>query len=456
MKSFVIVLLLAAGVAGGAFYWNKTQKAQGAEADAGPPTLVVERGAIDLNVETTGRVVANLDVDIKSKASGTIIQLPFDVSDEVTSGALLAELDPVDENRNVSQRETSMLSARAELEKAREQLQMAITDMDTGTSGAIASLEAARVRSRDARNKLQRQEDLAKRQLVSREELDASRTEAAAAEQSLTQAELAVAETRKLPRTVELRRHDISLMQARVQQAAVDLENAEQRLRETKIYAPMDGVITVRPVQTGQIIASGISNVGGGTSLMTLSDLSRMFVNASVDEADIGKVAVGQEAIITADAFPGKKFKGVVQRIATQGTNKSDVVTFEVKIEIDGQGREVLKPEMTANVKVQAESRDNALLLANEAIQTRREEYCVEVPGTTDTAKLVMVEIGITDGLNTEIVSGLEEGQKVLLPGSLQSKWSREGSAGGGMGGSDIGRSMRRASSTLRGGGGRH
>lgn len=452
-KLFFVLLLIAAGATGAAFLWRGDAAAEG-EAPEEKRTATVERGTIDLKVSTTGRVASNLDVDIKSKASGQIVKLPYDISDQVASGSLLAELDPVDENRNVAQREAALMSARARLAQARESLQMALNDLETGTSSALASLEAARVRVRDARNRLQRQEELFKKQLISQENLDAARTEAAAAEQALTQAEVSVNETKKLPRTVELRRQDIVLQEAAVRQSEVDLENARQRLVETKIYAPMDGVITSRPVQSGQIIASGISNVGGGTTLMTLSDLSRVYVNANVDEADIGKVAVGQTAIITADAYPGKKFTGVVERIATKGTNKSDVVTFEVKIEVGKEGRVSLKPEMTANVEVQADRREDILVLSNEAIQVAPDGYFVEVEGTSETAKRIAVQTGLTDGLHTEIISGLEENQTVLLPSTMQSRWARgeQGGSGGGRSGADVGRAMRRASFSMRGG----
>lgn len=453
-KIFLLLILVAAGALLAAFVWRRTHAAAEPAEAAEAKLITVQRDTIDLTVSTTGRIVSNLDVEIKSKASGQIIMLPYDISDRVSSGALLAELDPVDENRNVAQREAALMSARARLAQAEENLAMALTDLETGTSNALAQVEAAKVQMINARNRLQRQEELYKKNLVSREELDAARAEAAAAERALTTAEVSLIEVRNLPRTVELRRHDITLQKAQVQQAEVELANAQQRLRETKIYAPMDGVITSRPVQTGMIIASGISNVGGGTTLMTLSDLSRIFVNANVDEADIGKVRVGQRAIITADAYPGRKFRGRVERIATKGTNKSDVVTFEVKIEVEGEGRELLKPEMTANLDIQADRRENVIVLPNEAILSRPDGYFVEVmdDSTTDSARRVRIQTGITDGLKTEIVSGLEENQKVRIPDSMQSRWAR-GAESGGRGGSDMGRAMRRATFSLRGGG---
>lgn len=456
MKTF-LAFLIVLGVAGaGAYKWqqNKAESEAAAAAPTGPRTVKVERGTIDLKVSTTGKVVSNLDVEIKSKASGQIIRLPYDISDFVTSGALLAELDPIDENRNVAQQEAALVAARARLAQAEQQLEMAQTDVDTATSTALAELEAARVKANESRQRLERQEDLYRKRLISSEEVDIARSEASASERALRQAEVAIAELRNLPRTVELRRQDVQLNLSEVKRAEINMQNALQRLKETKIYSPMDGVVTSRPVQTGQIIASGISNVGGGTTLMTISDLSRIFVDANVDESDIGKVEVGQTATITTDAFPGKRFRGKVVRVASKGVTNSNVVTFEVKIEVTGEERDMLKPEMTANVDVQAEKRQDVLMLPNEAIQFGRGSYFVELPtddGTSTTRK--QVTTGLTDGLNTEIAAGLEENQEVALPSSVQSRWARGPGGPGGAGGQNFSRGLQRAAYSMSGAG---
>lgn len=451
MKKFVILLFLVCAGAAGYYYFNQKKQAELAAAEStqnrGPQTVEVARDTIDLRVSTTGKVVSNLDVEIKSKASGQIISLPFDVSDIVTTDALLCELDPVDENRNVAQRQAQLEATRARLEQSLQQLQMAQSDVDTGTSTALAELENARVKFNELQSRMERQVDLYRKRLVSSEEIDILRSEVSAAERSLRNAEVRVTELQNLPRTVELRKQDVILNQTEVKRAEIEMENAQQRLMETKIYAPMDGVITSRPVQTGQIIASGISNVGGGTTLMTLSDVSRLFINANVDESDIGKIKEGQKTVITADAYPGRRFTGRVVRVAAMGVNTSNVVTFEVKIEVDPTGLDLLKPEMTANVDIQADRRENIIVLPNEVIQFGRDAYFVTVADGDNATSGTRREIkpGITDGLNTEVAEGLEEGETVLMPTSMQSRWARGGGGPGGGGGSDLGRGMQRA-----------
>lgn len=456
MKKFVVFLLLLAAC-GAAAYWYKQKEAAAVErADQEsdkPVKNTVERKTIDLKVSTTGKVVSNLDVEIKSKASGQVTMLPFDVSDEITSGDLLCQLDPVDELRNVAQRQAQLEATRARLEQAAQQLAIAQADVDTGTSTALAELEAAQVRNRELQARMVRTQDLYRKRLVSSEELDIMRSEVSAAERALRQAQVRITELANLPRTVELRKQDVILNKTEVTRAQIDMENVEQRLIETKIYAPMNGVITSRPVQIGQIIASGISNVGGGTTLMTLSDLSRLFIDANVDESDIGKIREKQIAVITADAFPGQRFTGEVVRVAAKGVTNSNVVTFEVKIEVGPSGLNILKPEMTANVEIQAEQREDVLVLPNETIQYGKTGYYVLL-ANDDSTSGVRTEIkpGITDGLNTEIISGLNEGDKVIIPSSIQSRWARDGDGGDSRSGMSSG--MRSAAFRLSSGGG--
>jgi HlyD family secretion protein len=207
--------------------------------------------------------------------------------------------------------------------------------------------------------------------------------------------------------------------------------------------------VASRPVQIGQIIASGVSNVGGGTTFLTLSDLSRIFVVAAVDESDIGKVALGQAVTVTVDAFPLKEFKGTVVRIAAKGVNLSNVVTFEVKIEVTGNAKELLKPEMTANVKeiLIAEKSDVLLVPCEAIVRKGRGKQIVTLVKEGAENEDVTVETGITDGTKTEVVTGLTEGQTVLVrKGALETKWAgaQKGPGGGAVRGTMMGGPPRR------------
>ena len=157
---------------------------------------------------------------------------------------------------------------------------------------------------------------------------------------------------------------------------------------------------------------------------MLLADLARLFILASVDESDIGKVELGQKVIITADAFPGKHFFGEIERIATKGINVSNVVTFEVKIEVGGRDKLLLKPEMTANVEIIVAEKEEALLLPFEAVLRKKSEHFVWIKKDDDSVEERPVQTGISDGVVTEITGGLNQGDTVAYrKGEARSRW---------------------------------
>jgi len=424
MKKAIIGIVVVALVAGGGYYaWTRRA---GAEADKAPEvTAKVERGPIRMIVAATGRVVSNLDVDIKCKASGAVVKLPFDVSDTAKKGDLLVELDPVDELRVVHQGEVRLSASKANLEIAQQELAVAVRVLETDRQKAAAALQAAQVRAADARAKADRMKQLLEKHLTSQEEYDTAETAASTSGTDLISATVKIEELKTQEIALELKRQAVALAKAQVEADEISLSIAQDRHRDTKVEAPIDGIVAVRNVQIGQIISSGISNVGGGTTVLTLSDLSRMFILASVDESQIGRVRLDQEADITADAFPGRTFQGKVVRIATRGVNLSNVVTFEVKIEVIGEARTLLRPEMTANVVIIVSRKDSALLVPSEAVFLRKGKPFVQVAKDDGTREESPVETDLTDGTKTEITRGLAEGQTVVVqPGGAESRWS--------------------------------
>jgi len=248
------------------------------------------------------------------------------------------------------------------------------------------------------------------------------------AEVELQNARIALEDLKVQEQALETKKQDINLAQSQVQSNTVNLELAQQRLTDTTVYAPIDATVSQRGVQIGQIISSPMSNVGGGSALLTLSDLSHVFVYAAVDESDIGKVQVGQRAEITADAFPETNFKGEVVRIATKGVVTSNVVTFEVRIEIVSDNKSLLKPEMTANIEIVAAEKESALLVPVDAVQRRKGKQTVSIPRAMGEPEERLVEAGIDSGVQMEIISGLKEGEQVLVRESaMDSRWSEAG-----------------------------
>lgn len=365
-KFIVTVLVLGLLAAGGWWWWRAAHRTT--PTATGVTVATVERGAIQRSVAATGRVVSNLDVDIKCKASGTIIKLPRDISQTVKQDELLLELDPIDEQRAVAQAEAALTSSQARLAQAERNLAIAEANLVTGRGRAAAALAAAEARARDARAKAARMAQLLEKKLASQEDAESADTSALQAEADRDTARVAVEELKAQELALELRRQDIRLAESETVSDQLALDNARQRLKDCTVLAPMNGVVAAQGVQIGTIISSGITNVGGGTTVLTISDLSRVFVLAAVDESDIGAVTLGQTVRITADAYPKREFKGEVKRIATRGVNVSNVVTFEVKIEVVDERKDLLKPEMTANVEVVIERKEDVLAVPVEAL----------------------------------------------------------------------------------------
>ena len=431
MRRFFIIAV-AIIIAGWVLY-SWLVKGDDAEEEA-PQIIEVqpERGPLRLVVSSTGRVASNLDVEIKCKASGQVISLPFDISDEVKVDDLVVELDPVDEQRNVSKSDVSLSASKARLIQSEQNLKIAIDNLGSAHKFADINLESANVRADDARAKADRMKELYDRKLVGLEEYESAETVALRAEADVETARIQLEELKTDEAALELRRQDVVLAKADVQSAQINLSIARQRLEDTKVYAPIDGVVTERFVQSGQIISSGISNTGGGTPVLTLSDLSRLFVLASVDESDIGNVKAGQRAVITADAYPGRMFTGVIERVAQRGVNTSNVVTFEVRIEVTGNNKSMLKPEMTANVEIIIIEKEDALTLPVNAVSRIKGKHIVTVLKEDGSTEECEVEIGINNGERMEIISGLNEEDIVIINmGGMHSQWSREGGPSG-------------------------
>lgn len=394
-------------------------------------TTPVVRGDIEKIVAATGKVEANFEVEIKAKASGKIIRLPYDVSDYVSQGALLVQLDPIDENRAVSQASASLSGLESKASQSRINLNVAQRTLETDIAKAKADLSAAQAKYKDASTKSNRLRTLVQSRYISQEEYETGLTTTSQADTDLKNAQTRLRELQTQKVALQAQAEDVEYTAAQAEAQRVALASSEQRLAETKIYAPIAGVVTTRLGQIGQIVSSGISNVGGGTAIMTIADLSHIYVLASVDESDIGQVREGQPVNITADAFPGEKFQGKVVRIAPKGLEESNVVTFEVKIEVTGPNNKLLKPAMTTNVEIITAHRDNVLKLPAEAVNTGRKGnsfVLISQPEQKQPARK-RITVGLNNGTDVEILQGLTEGQQIVLnQGQARSRWRKNAS----------------------------
>ena len=206
---------------------------------------------------------------------------------------------------------------------------------------------------------------------------------------------------------ITMKENEIELVQSEVKRAEIAVDEVEERLDETEIFAPINGVIIEKLVEEGQIIASGISNVSGGTAIATIADMSRLFIIADIDETDIGSVKIGHAVRITADAFPNEVFKGKVTRIAPQGVIDNSITIFKTKIEVQGTGKTLLKPMMSANIDIVTHQVQDAVYVTRAGIRKDEEgEFAVILKN--DRPEKVRVKTGIKNPIHVQIISGLK------------------------------------------------
>ncbi len=218
-------------------------------------------------------------------------------------------------------------------------------------------------------------------------------------------------------RNLAVSRAEITRAKAQVAQAQAMLERADEDLRNSTIISPIDGLVLSRNVEMGNAVSSILVMGSQSTLLFTLGDVSDVFVRGKVDQADIGKVYMGQPARIVVESFRDRKFNGKVYKISPLGVEKENVTTFEVQVSIANPGRE-LKANMSANAEIILEEKPNVLLVPEAAIVYDKQRNA-SVEQADEKAekgrKKIAVKLGISNGVKTELVSGLGEGQKVIL-----------------------------------------
>jgi HlyD family secretion protein len=383
----------------------------------------VERGDVTQDVNAPGTVASNLDVDIRCRASGEVVELPYDIGDRVKKGDVLLKLDPADELVALREARVTVDQDRSKLQVARKTVEMAELDLGTGTDKAAVDADTQKIKATNSRKKADRQHDLLDRKLASQEQYEDAESDAVQAEDDYQAAVVAQRQLKSQAVDLDVKKEQAKQAEQQVELDQVALDNANLQLAYTTVIDPLDGVISDLETQKGSLIASSLSTVGG-TTVMTVSDLSKIFVLASVDEADIGGVRLGQTCHITADAFPRRDFSGAVVRIAPQGQSTRNVVTFEVKIEITDDDKDLLRPEMTANVEIVAAARQNAVLAPMLSLFDKDDKSYLTVVKDNNATEDRQVQVGIDDGDNAEIISGLSAGEKILVHhNDSDSKW---------------------------------
>ena len=310
----LLALVVLALVAGGAWWWNAGRKAEAPTFR----TAKVEKGPITATVSSTGTVNPVTSVQVGSQVSGQIKELFVDFNSPVKQGMLIARIDPETFQYRVRQ-------AEADLEAARS---------------AVGRAEVARI---NAERDLKRSKELVARNFVSPAELDRAQS------------------------TYDLAAAELKTANAVVQQRNAALASARVDLSRTEIRAPVDGVVIKRTVDVGQTVAASLQ----APELFVIArDLRDMQVETSIDEADVGRIRVGQKASFNVDAFPGRPFAGEVKTVRKAAQNVQNVVTYIAIVSANNDRGELL-PGMTANVRITTDSRESVLKVPNSALRFR-------------------------------------------------------------------------------------
>ena len=206
----------------------------------------------------------------------------------------------------------------------------------------------------------------------------------------------------------------VKLAELQLDQARAGLDMAEADLAKATITALFDGVVADIMINEGQ----QLSSMTYANPAIILIDPTKIEMNGVIDEMDVSKVTVGQEANIILDALPDKELKGKVTFVSNAGTVESGVVFYKTTITLENPGRE-LRDGMSATAEIIIDRRDNVLLIPNRAIRGSWENPWVEVI-TDSEIEHREVSLGMSDGINTEVLSGLEEGEKIVLPAVSQ------------------------------------
>jgi HlyD family secretion protein len=336
------LLVVGLAGAGGYVWWSQRDTTAGTAYKTGK----IERGALQATVSASGTVNPVKQVSVGTQVSGQLKDVYADFNTEVKAGQLIAQIDS-------ETFEYRVRSAQADVEAAR-------ANVLTAQANAVASqanVSRARTDLIEAQRTHQRNVGLVAQGFIAQSETDKSAALVASAQEALKSAQAQLGVTEAQIKTAEA---TVAQRQAVLSQAGVDLGR-------TSIKSPVDGIVIKRAVERGQTVAASLQSP---ELFVIAQNLSDMQVEASIDEADVGRIRTGQKANFTVDAFPGQTFEGDVRQVRKAAQNVANVVTYIAVVGFQNSGGRLL-PGMTANVRIVTDQRDDVLKVPNAALRVR-------------------------------------------------------------------------------------
>jgi HlyD family secretion protein len=439
---WIAAIVLVAGLITGGYLYT-----QGIGARPAFRTAAVTRGPLTAAVSATGTLNAVVTVLVGSQISGQVRELHADFNSQVKKGQVIARIDPEIFEAKVHQAIAQVEAARASVLNQQAAVEKTRADLENARA-ALAAARAQTAKSQvtvvDSRRTLGRSRDLRQRGLIAQADED---TAQAAYDSAVAQIEASKAQEQAQLSSVRAAEAQLKVSEAMLKNAMAQVAQSEAALRQaqvdldrTFIRAPVDGVVVGRSVDVGQTVAASLS----APTLFTIAqDLRNMQVDTNVDEADVGRVKLGQAATFTVDSFPGRTFTGEVVQIRKAPLVVQNVVTYDVVVTAKNPEQRLL-PGMTANVRIVIDQKESVLQVPNAALRfrppgletTERERSArpgggsgpgggrgggapagrVWIVGPDGKPAAVPVLLGIGDGTYTEVARGeIKEGQQVII-----------------------------------------
>ncbi len=398
--SATLAVLVLGGAGGGAYAWYN-------RAPAGPvgQTTTVQRGRLTETAAASGKIEPAVQVDVKSRASGEVAEVLVKEGDKVEAGQLLVRLDKTDALRDLETAKVALSRAKADLVSAQASVKVAELDQKNNKASQGIAEKSAELGLGSS---------------------DAARTAAHA--------------TNVAGANLTLKRAQLNSSQLALQTAELGVQDAETQLKQTDIVAPIAGTVLSIGVEKGSIVSSALTNVSGGSAVLTIADLSDLRIIGSIDEAQISRVAPGQKVDIRVDAYPSRVFTGEVDRVSPLGVETSSVVTFDVEIKVTDKEASLLRSGMSADVEIVTIEQSDVLLVPLAAVQSKNKRKFVQLASGEERP----VETGSTDGTQIIIMKGIDEGDTILAaaPAAAKAAGTANAAAGQRSGGQNPMRGM--------------
>lgn len=386
----------------------------------------VKRDDLVVVVTAPGTVKPVTTIEVSSQLSGQIAEVLVDFNEVVRKGQVLARLDAASLQMTVQQSEAELQSAEAQLLLAQESAKKAESELQNARAFKEvvgARLTGAQALEANARRRLDRSESLRSTNSASASEVEETRGEwvarQAAVREQEAQVEVQDAAIASAVAETEIAKARVNAANARVLEAQASLARTRIELSHTEILAPIDGIVILRNVSQGQTVAASLQ----APVLFTVAqNLKSIELEVAVDEADVGRIELGQYAVFSVDAYPGEVFRGRVKQIRKAPQRIQSVITYSIVIAADNPEEQLL-PGMTALVRIAVESSDATLIVPNAALRFEPPEELASskrpdsghVLWRDDDGDLepVGVRTGIADSESTEVLDGVAEGDRV-------------------------------------------